>query len=82
MAKLEEHKHHTASDAMVEDAAPPKIADLIPDYGKPWYRVPHLLKLNALLLVPLLTSYVSGLFSRLKASMLLLIMNQDLTEVY
>ncbi|KAI8681111.1 MFS domain-containing protein [Fusarium keratoplasticum] len=60
MAKLEEHKHHTASDAMVEDAAPPKIADLIPDYGKPWYRVPHLLKLNALLLVPLLTSYVSG----------------------
>ncbi|KAJ4152462.1 hypothetical protein NW754_004258 [Fusarium falciforme] len=45
---------------MVEDAAPPKIADLIPDYGKPWYRVPHLLKLNALLLVPLLTSYVSG----------------------
>ncbi|KAI8721712.1 MFS domain-containing protein [Fusarium sp. LHS14.1] len=60
MPKIEEHEHHTASDAMVEDAAPPKIADLIPDYKKPWWRVPHLLKLNALLLVPLLTSYVSG----------------------
>ncbi|KAJ4190377.1 hypothetical protein NW755_005518 [Fusarium falciforme] len=45
---------------MVEDAASPKIADLIPDYGKPWYRVLYLVKLNALLLVPLLTSYVSG----------------------
>ncbi|RSL50393.1 hypothetical protein CEP54_011961 [Fusarium duplospermum] len=60
MAKIEEHEHHTASDAMVDDAAAPKIADLLPDYGKPWYKVPHLLKLNALLLVPLLTSYVSG----------------------
>ncbi|KAM6534630.1 hypothetical protein FALCPG4_004257 [Fusarium falciforme] len=52
MAKLQEHEHHTAYDAMVEDAASPKIADLIPDYGKPWYRVLYLVKLNALLLVP------------------------------
>ncbi|KAF4463739.1 general substrate transporter [Fusarium albosuccineum] len=60
MAKHEEHRHYTPSDTRVENAEHPKIIDLLPDYGKSWYRVPHLLKLNALLLVPLLTSYVSG----------------------
>ncbi|KAJ3525428.1 hypothetical protein NM208_g11643 [Fusarium decemcellulare] len=60
MAKHEEHRHYAPSDTRVENAEHPKIIDLLPDYGKSWYRVPHLLKLNALLLVPLLTSYVSG----------------------
>ncbi|KAH7247171.1 hypothetical protein NW759_007937 [Fusarium solani] len=37
-----------------------RIKDLCPDLGKPWWRVPHLLKLNALLIAPFLTSYVGG----------------------
>ncbi|KAJ4193628.1 hypothetical protein NW755_003622 [Fusarium falciforme] len=37
-----------------------RIKDLYPDLGKPWWRVPHLLKLNALLIAPFLTSYVGG----------------------
>ncbi|KAJ4264254.1 hypothetical protein NW762_005448 [Fusarium torreyae] len=59
MDKEEAHVQHNV-DARLEDAEPPKIVDLLPDYGKPWWKVPHLLKLNLLLMIPLLTSYVSG----------------------
>jgi hypothetical protein len=36
------------------------INDVLPDYGKPWYRVPHLLKLNLLLLICMLSSTNNG----------------------
>lgn len=36
------------------------LARVLPSYGKPWYRVPHLVKLNLILLVPLLSSAVAG----------------------
>ena len=37
------------------------LAKVLPSNdGKPWYRVPHLLKLNLILLVPLLSSSVAG----------------------
>ncbi|KAH7305004.1 general substrate transporter [Stachybotrys elegans] len=37
-----------------------RLADVAPDYGRPWWRVPHLLRLNLLLTVPLLTPYIMG----------------------
>lgn len=30
------------------------IEQVLPDYGKPWYQVPHLVKLNLPLLMPIL----------------------------
>lgn len=36
------------------------LANVLPSYNKPWFRVPHLLKLNLILLVPLLSSAVAG----------------------
>ena len=36
------------------------LAKVLPSYGKAWYQVPHLLKLNLFLLVPLLSSSVAG----------------------
>lgn len=36
------------------------LAKVLPSYGKRWYRVPHLLKLNLILLVPLLSSATAG----------------------
>lgn len=36
------------------------IADVLPQWNKPWYRVPHLLRLNLLLIVPLLSASVIG----------------------
>ena len=36
------------------------LARVLPSYDKSWYRVPHLLKLNLVLLVPLLSSAVAG----------------------
>lgn len=55
-------KHDCSSEARVEDAQhdSKKLSDVIPDYGKPWFKVPHIARLNLLLLVPLITSYVSG----------------------
>jgi len=44
-------------DAEIVGAA---LARVLPSYGKPWYKVPHLLKLNLVLLVPLLSSAVAG----------------------
>lgn len=36
------------------------VAAVLPQYGRPWYRVSHLLKLNLILIVPLLSSAVAG----------------------
>ncbi|KAM6519889.1 hypothetical protein FALCPG4_013465 [Fusarium falciforme] len=36
------------------------LAEVLPRDSKPWYRVPHLLKLNLLLLIPLMSSSVAG----------------------
>lgn len=36
------------------------IASVLPDYRKPWYRVKHLLQLNLILIVPLLSAASSG----------------------
>lgn len=44
----------------IEDIVGKEIANVLPDYGKPWYRVKHLLVLNLLLLVPLLSAATSG----------------------
>ena len=55
-------KHDRLSEARDEEVRPDtrKLADVVPDHGKLWFRVPHILQLNILLLVPLITSYVSG----------------------
>lgn len=37
-----------------------QLARVLPQYNKPWFKVPHLLQLNLILLVPLLSSAVSG----------------------
>lgn len=44
----------------VEEIVGPAIAQVLPDHGKPWFRVNHLLKLNLLLLVPLTVSSTAG----------------------
>ena len=36
------------------------LGKVLPVYDKPWYRVPHLLQLNLILIVPLLSSAVAG----------------------
>lgn len=36
------------------------LAKVLPSYNKAWYKVPHLLQLNLVLLVPLLSSAVAG----------------------
>ncbi|KFA69793.1 hypothetical protein S40285_02453 [Stachybotrys chlorohalonatus IBT 40285] len=39
---------------------PKKLADVVPNYGKYWWHVPHLRRLNLILLVPIVTTYVPG----------------------
>lgn len=36
------------------------FAAVLPQYDRPWYKVPHLLKLNLILIVPLISSAVAG----------------------
>lgn len=36
------------------------LARVLPENTRPWYRTPHLLKLNLLLVVPLLSSAIAG----------------------
>lgn len=43
-----------------QDIVGAALAKVLPKYEKNWYRVPHLLKLNLILLVPLLSSGVAG----------------------
>jgi hypothetical protein len=38
----------------------PALAEVLPSSEKYWFQQPHLLRLNLLLLVPLLSSSVSG----------------------
>lgn len=44
----------------VSDIVGPAIAEVLPDHGKPWFRVRHLLKLNLLLIIPLSVSSTAG----------------------
>jgi fructose-specific phosphotransferase system IIC component len=36
------------------------LAAVLPKYDRSWFRVPHLLQLNLILLVPLMSSAVAG----------------------
>jgi hypothetical protein len=38
----------------------PLLADVLPKEPKPWYRISYLVKLNLLLLIPLMSSSVAG----------------------
>jgi hypothetical protein len=37
-----------------------QLAAVLPQHSQPFYRIPHLLKLNLILIVPLLSSAVAG----------------------
>lgn len=43
-----------------QDIVGEALASVLPQYDRPWFRVPHLLQLNLILLVPLLSSAVAG----------------------
>jgi hypothetical protein len=43
-----------------QDIVGEALAKVLPRYEKPWFKVPHLLQLNLILLVPLLSSSVAG----------------------
>ncbi|OQV08598.1 hypothetical protein CLAIMM_12843 [Cladophialophora immunda] len=43
-----------------QDIVGDALAKVLPKHDKPWYRVPHLLELNLILLVPLLSSATAG----------------------
>lgn len=44
-------------DSQIVGAA---LAEVLPTTGKYWFQTPHLLRLNLILLVPLLSSSVAG----------------------
>lgn len=48
------------SPTRIEDIVGPAMAAVLPDYGRPWYKVRHLLTLNLILVVPLLSSATAG----------------------
>ncbi|KAI9162771.1 Lactose permease [Paramyrothecium foliicola] len=57
----DKHPADQASESRLESAhQPQRLADVVPVLDAPWWKVPHLLKLNLLLLVPLISSYISG----------------------
>lgn len=43
-----------------QDIVGEALASVLPQYNRPWFQVPHLLQLNLILLVPLLSSAVAG----------------------
>ncbi|KAJ5743808.1 hypothetical protein N7533_008678 [Penicillium manginii] len=43
-----------------QDIVGAALASVLPQHDRPWFRVPHLLQLNLILLVPLLSSAVAG----------------------
>ncbi|KAL4866022.1 hypothetical protein BDV12DRAFT_140121 [Aspergillus spectabilis] len=43
-----------------QDIVGEALAAVLPQNGRPWFRVPHLLQLNLILLIPLLSSAVAG----------------------
>lgn len=44
----------------IENIVGPAIAEVLPDNGRPWFMVKHLLKLNFILFIPLLSAAVAG----------------------
>jgi sugar porter (SP) family MFS transporter len=48
------------SKRVLQDENGDNLKNYLPDYGKPWYKVPHLLKLNTLILIISLTSTNTG----------------------
>lgn len=48
-----------------QDIVGEALASVLPQYNRPWFRVRHLLQLNLILLVPLLSSAVAGYDGRL-----------------
>lgn len=44
----------------IEDIVGPAIAQVLPNHGKVWFRVKHLLVLNLILIVPLLSAATNG----------------------
>lgn len=44
----------------IKDIVGEAIAEVLPDYGKPWFRVRHLFLLNLIMLVPLLSAATNG----------------------
>ncbi|KAJ5593839.1 uncharacterized protein N7459_000047 [Penicillium hispanicum] len=43
-----------------QDIVGEALASVLPQYDAPWFRVPHLLQLNLILIIPLLSSAVAG----------------------
>lgn len=43
-----------------QDIVGEALASVLPQYNKIWFRVPHLLQLNFVLMIPLLSSAVAG----------------------
>lgn len=43
-----------------QDIVGEALASVLPQYNKIWFRVPHLLQLNLILIIPLLSSAVAG----------------------
>ncbi|KAJ5308615.1 hypothetical protein N7508_003994 [Penicillium antarcticum] len=43
-----------------QDIVGEALASVLPQYDRPWLRVPHLLQLNLILIIPLLSSAVAG----------------------
>ena len=63
IASSESSRQSLATLKMVKDSeiVGQALASVLPDHGgKPWYRTPHVLKLNLILLIPLLSSAVAG----------------------
>lgn len=52
----------TLSEATMkdQDIVGETLASVLPQYNKIWFRVPHLLQLNLILMIPLLSSAVAG----------------------
>lgn len=46
--------------ANIEEAGSERLAALCSNGGKPWWKIPHLVKLNLVLIIPLITSYAAG----------------------
>lgn len=43
-----------------QDIVGEALASVLPQYDRVWFRIPHLLKLNLVLTIPLLSSAVAG----------------------
>jgi hypothetical protein len=61
-----------------QDIVGKALASVLPQHDRTWLRIPHLLKLNLILLIPLLSSAVAGYDGKptLPASILLAMINR------